>query len=422
MDWTRNSTPEESILWFHGPAGAGKSAICKTFAENCRDAKMLLSASFLSRATTGQNYNRPLIPTIAYQLACAIPPILSHIDQAILLDPFIFSRELETQVSALIIQPIMGAFREGGEARGFSWPNVIVVDGLDEYATPEMQERLLFALQSVAQIPAFSIRIVISSRPESHLVRSFGTDPLNQMTLHLALDESVNPSLDIAYFLRSNLNEVKKSHRLKQLIPLSWPDERDVKLLVEKSSGQFIYIASVVKYVCADRGEPVKRLRDVCALTTPSTHNAYDELDALYRRIFSSLRNVQMVLSLLSFQLLDPTPTTWNVFADPKLCFDETWQMMLPADCCDSQEVLGITGLEFCDILADLDGIVLTISQSPLVGWQFRFLHASLPDFLFDEARSEGFHIKPGAAHASLASSFIQCLSRHSKSSLSIPR
>ncbi|KAJ3510447.1 hypothetical protein NLJ89_g4673 [Agrocybe chaxingu] len=131
---------------------------------------MLLSASFLSRAMTGQNYERPLIPTIAYQLTSAIPPVLSYIDQAILLDPFIFSKDLETQVSVLIIQPIISALREGGEAHGASWPNIIVVDGLDEYRDSTSQKRLLLALQKVAQIPLFPIRILISSRPEYHLI------------------------------------------------------------------------------------------------------------------------------------------------------------------------------------------------------------------------------------------------------------
>ncbi|KIM35817.1 hypothetical protein M413DRAFT_325348, partial [Hebeloma cylindrosporum] len=53
MDWIAGRLEEgdeANILWFHGPAGSGKSAIARKIAELCESEKRLLATFFFSRS------------------------------------------------------------------------------------------------------------------------------------------------------------------------------------------------------------------------------------------------------------------------------------------------------------------------------------------------------------------------------------
>ncbi len=99
MNWTlgKEST-NELIMWLHGPAGAGKSAIAQRIAELCHEADRLLASFFFSKSDSRRNRADLLFPTIAYQIACAFPGARALIEQEITRDPLIFTRSLESQM------------------------------------------------------------------------------------------------------------------------------------------------------------------------------------------------------------------------------------------------------------------------------------------------------------------------------------
>jgi hypothetical protein len=68
---------------------------------------------------------------------------------------------------------------------------------------------------------------------------------------------------------------------------------------VQRSSGQFIYAATVLKFVGADLCSPTKRL----ALILKSDPTAFSDLDQLYTQILSvypSEVNIAQVLGIIS--------------------------------------------------------------------------------------------------------------------------
>lgn len=100
---------KQFIIWLHGPAGSGKSAIVQTLAEfythHHHDAPYTLASFFFSRTGTWNNTTSQFVASIAYQLCCSIPEICRHVEAAVDKDPLIFSRTLTTQMKLLIIQP-----------------------------------------------------------------------------------------------------------------------------------------------------------------------------------------------------------------------------------------------------------------------------------------------------------------------------
>ena len=89
----------------------------------------------------------------------------------------------------------------------------------------------------------------------------------------ISLKVNVDADVDIRAFL------VEKFARTKKRLPYppngDWPTVENIDYLVQKSSGQFIFAATVERYVCSPkhRHQPVARLKlvlDLRLLSIPS--------------------------------------------------------------------------------------------------------------------------------------------------------
>jgi len=132
MDWILGSGADQNtvILWFYGPAGAGKSAIAHKIAECCDLEKLLLATFFFSRSDPARSNSKSFIATISYQIVINIPGVREKVIAAIDRDPLILSRSMEAQVAALIVEPL----HEPLQAGYFNAPTsrrLIIIDGLD---------------------------------------------------------------------------------------------------------------------------------------------------------------------------------------------------------------------------------------------------------------------------------------------------
>lgn len=73
----------ERILWLHGPAGAGKSAVAQTVSETYAERGSLVGSFFFSRGAPGRDTAKHLFPTLTYQIAMRIPGLRSTIGSAV---------------------------------------------------------------------------------------------------------------------------------------------------------------------------------------------------------------------------------------------------------------------------------------------------------------------------------------------------
>ena len=76
-------------------------------------------------------------------------------------------------------------------------PYLVIIDGLDECHDKEAQQLILRLLCETITVHKLPLRILIGSRPESHIRDSFDQKSLYTVTRRVILDEKFDPGRDI---------------------------------------------------------------------------------------------------------------------------------------------------------------------------------------------------------------------------------
>ncbi|KDR78569.1 hypothetical protein GALMADRAFT_243996 [Galerina marginata CBS 339.88] len=286
IDWIEDGQKTTFIKWLNGAAGVGKSAIAQKIADLCHQSGRLAASFFWSRSAAGRNDEERLIASLAYQLLTVIPQLRGPVETAVDSDPYIFTRSLETQMESLIIQPLKEVFEQIQQGQ-VDDPMVIILDGLDECGKPEAQQYILKVIANTISKVPIPLCFLVASRPEKAIRDSFNDQPLFAFTDRLVLDKKYHPDDDIRLFLVESFESLKRTHELRRIIPPIWPSNDDINSLVRKASGQFIYAATVVKFVKSSRQRPNEQLDIILGVTAAGTATPFAELDALYSTIFS---------------------------------------------------------------------------------------------------------------------------------------
>ncbi|KAF8810999.1 hypothetical protein BYT27DRAFT_7231790 [Phlegmacium glaucopus] len=388
IDWIEDGQKTSFIKWLNGPAGAGKSAIAQEIAELYHKSGRLAASFFWSRNVAGRNNEERLVASLAYQLLIAIPQIRGYIEEALENDPSLLSRSLATQMESLVVEPLEKVFGHHQQRPVNSeLPKLIILDGLDECGTAESQQYILKVISdSILKFP-IPLFFLISSRPEQAIRDSFNDQHLLELTVRLVLDEKYHPDDDIKLFLVESFESMKRGHALRSRLPYDWPIAEDIDQLVRKSSGQFIYAATVVKFVRSPRRRPCEQLKIILGINATGNDTPFAELDALYYQIFSMVEDLPRILEVLSSLFLI------DDLGDSSARLIETILSYAPGD------------LQL--ILIDLHSVLDVPDMEDDYG-DLRALHASLEDFLMDPARSGNLFIDRGKAHAQIARHFLR--------------
>ncbi|KAF8181029.1 hypothetical protein K438DRAFT_1554127, partial [Mycena galopus ATCC 62051] len=150
---------EPSILWVHGPAEAGISAIMKTLSQRLEKAGRLGGTFFFKRGHPTRGNAKVLFTTIALQLAVRSRHLKPRISQIVEEDPTLVDRSIGVQLQELILNPCAGME---------SPPWIIIIDGLDECEGKNAQRDILQLIGDSTQ-QRVPLRFIIASRPEAHI-------------------------------------------------------------------------------------------------------------------------------------------------------------------------------------------------------------------------------------------------------------
>ena len=134
--WAKAGSEGKSILWLHGPAGAGKSAIAQTVAETRAGRDELAASFFFARTVSSRNSLKHLFPTIAVQIALSAPGKRRKLDNILKNDPWIAEHAFGS------VDLVASLFQQGS-ALAPSSRFLVVIDGLDECQGPDNQRRIL---------------------------------------------------------------------------------------------------------------------------------------------------------------------------------------------------------------------------------------------------------------------------------------
>ncbi|KAF9547270.1 hypothetical protein CPC08DRAFT_364986 [Agrocybe pediades] len=364
IDWSSGTIADEemnakAILWLKGGAGAGKSAIARSVAEQCSKQGLLLGTFFFGAADSTRNHVSGLVATLAYQVCKILPELQETITRLIEDDPFVFNRSISTQFTNLIIRPLYTILAK--HPGTVQTPRLVIIDGLDECSADiDSQQDLLFTLQEVTS-SASHIRFLVCSRPESHLNNAFSSLCMANIHYKMFLDDDYSALQDIVLYLEDKFREIKEGHVFKHKLPTTWPRPEIIQDLAYKSSGQFIYASTVVRYVKSPRHRPDQRLDAALNLRPPFKDLPFTELDALYRHIISKAEDPPTVLDILAFPIL----YGGSYFVG------------------HIEKTLQLEKGDVEIILADLQSLVMIDGNR-----RVKFLHQSLRDFLCDSQRA----------------------------------
>ncbi|KAF4612360.1 hypothetical protein D9613_004608 [Agrocybe pediades] len=364
----REEMSDKPLLWLKGGAGAGKSAIARSVAERCAEEDLLLGTFFFGAADLTRNHAGKLVATLSYQISILFPEFRDAVSTTVEEDPMIFDRSLRTQFTNLLLRPLSIVLTNLSGTNRI--PRLIIIDGLDECsASIDSQRDLLFTLQEATTTMPF-VRFLVCSRPENHLNSTFGLPRIAHIIHTIFLGDDISAEEDIRLYLEDKFKEIKEGHIFKHTLPTAWPRPEMVETLVSKSSGQFIYAATVVKYVESPKHRPHQRLDAIFQLRPGFKDLPFKELDALYRHIISQSDNLPTVLDILGFIVLyDGDMGTCDI------------EMMLQLEQGDVEVML-----------ADLHSIVTWRENRRHFGndsnMVVQFLHKSLADFLSEAQRA----------------------------------
>jgi hypothetical protein len=407
MDWVKDPNKLALFLWLYGPAGAGKSAIAQTIAELLQKLGLLAAAFFFSRNAAERNHKTRLVASLVYQLVKSIPEIRAHVLDAVEQDPAIFSCSIDTQIQALIVEPLNAAANEETLAPILlSRPRLIILDGLDECDTSSVQTQILNALSTATKHLRIPLFFLIASRPEQDIRQSFNDqNSLGSLSFSIALDDTYQPDDDIRVFLQSTFDEIKRKHPSRAHLPTSWPSSEDIRRLVEKSSGQFIFASTVANYVNSNRHWPPDRLNIIFGKSKPGQETPFAELDSLYHLILSSVADPEKLQDILILLVLQP-------FSRSSMWYGQTKQTTTLIE-----KFLFYRPGEIDMILTDLHSIIYVPPPRNEIS-EIQFFHASLPDFLLDRSRSMDLFLDQGIAYAKLTGLALKHINNPTESPL----
>lgn len=372
------------IFWLSGMAGTGKSTIARTIARSFAENHQLGASFFFKKGESDRGTAGRFFTTIARDLIFHVPEVVSGITKAIDADPAISQKALHIQFEQLILKPLSETILPKALAL------VIVIDALDECERDEDVRIILQLLSRAGDLKPISLRIFVTCRPELHIRIGFKQMPdgtYRNLILHEVPKENIEH--DMTVFFKQEFARIRQERNL----PLQWPEEKNIKTLVEMATPLFIFAATICRYVGEPVGIPQMRLSDILKYETENVsqlektylpildplfalrgEREKERLSRVFTEIVGSIVVLETPLSVVSLAHLLNTPKE--------------------------------------DISCRLDSLHSVLSIPVQEDLPVRLLHLSFRDFLLDtQNHAKSFWVDKKETHKRLARKCLQLMS-----------
>ena len=373
------------ILWLNGTAGAGKSTLAQTVAEDCAHQKKLGASFFFSEGAPDRSRSM-LFPSIAFQLLHMFPSLKSPIEAAVQLDATIPFKQPRDQFQKLIADPLLRL------ETPLAQPVIIVVDSLHESESEVWTEEVITILADALRDSRLPLRFIITSQPEPYIQTRFKKPEIRPLVRILSLHR-FDAKADIRLFLQHRFKEIyeRRKHTMRSP-PHPWPSDPDLDKLVEKSSGLFLYASTVGNSVEDRTRRPQEQLDAVLGIRKLPGARTHADLDQLYSRTLSMFplqSEEDSALSVVGAIVLLFEPLSAKALED--LLVVHTGDV--------SRALEGLHGFfDVPDSNDEGDDYNLKMRDEPI-----RLMHSEFREFLTDHERSKQFSLDPVLSHGDLA-------------------
>ncbi|KAJ2918191.1 hypothetical protein MD484_g2236, partial [Candolleomyces efflorescens] len=418
--WTTDkisSADEPHVLWVHGYAGCGKSAISQEVCDTSKRQGRPVVSFFFFRNAGERSKIRRLANTLATQMVMAVPETEPFVRAAVkanmaLLDPDQPGVSLRERVEQLVYGPFKAAVELGSKVRhpaSSVWslatlmqrfvsdrrinnaqetPNIleslsrgpflIVIDGLDECDDKEeVQELVDGMLAFFDQNPLIPLRVFITSRVEQHIRSRLDVPGVRLYNLvdHCS-DDDIATFIDVLFESEGRRDPVIRAFILEHG---KWPAPDERLKLIKHIGGSFIFGWTVFRFIMGSMNEPGSPATPMERL--PLALEMNPGLDGLYTQTLARSQHLPHFINIISTIALieDPLPTSGIA------------------------ELLGIKTYEVVNVLMNLQAIIQVPGTDDIPVTLF---HTSLRDFLTTLTRSGPFFAHP-RHHVFL---FLRCL------------
>ncbi|KAM6493240.1 hypothetical protein JOM56_011374 [Amanita muscaria] len=376
--WFDSPNATDSICWLHGPAGAGKSAIAQTIADEYKE-RGVAATFFFYRSDAERNNGNRLFPTLAWQLAFSNPAIKNFIVHALDKTPHLPRKDVETQFEQLVAHPFQPT---NNIASQLSQPApAIIIDGLDECSDEELQRRILAVIGNAVKDSRVPLHFLICSRPEA-LIEDV-LDRFKDFTLRIDLATLDDSNRDIEKYLVDQFSDIASKRGLAP----TWPGPEIVEEFLFKSSGNFIFPATVMRCISDEDCDPKEQLDIVRNLKQHGKTSPFALLDELYLEILKQQRDQDFLKTFLAL-------------------------------------LVGRSSTQSDDLQED-DAILMNVSEKNLhlklrrMRSLLKFEpfidvhHKSFLDFLQDPSRSSQYHVSEQDGQKRYLELIVDCVVRH---------
>ncbi|KAG6885288.1 hypothetical protein C0993_003572, partial [Termitomyces sp. T159_Od127] len=265
----------KNFLWLVGPPGCGKSAIAASIARECKSRDVLGAQLFINRNDSNTTNPNKYFPTVSREIAKQSESVEQHLHDA--LKGRSFSIETPRQAADLFIHTLTKAAFDKPDR-----PIVVIFDGLDETHRERLEDTATIFSQLFSKLPDYSnAKVLITSRPEDEILKSFRNTAYRHHVQELAIDiADWSSHRDVKTYLERRLTDIAKKRCLSSAV---WPGDDRLEKLVERASGLFIWAVTASNYIDVQlrlRGREVLN-----NILDQFDNKAMMEINTLYRTI-----------------------------------------------------------------------------------------------------------------------------------------
>lgn len=380
------------MFWLNGMVGTGKSTIARTVSHRFADQNRLGASLFLSRGHGELGNATSFFIILATQLAERLPAIQTSIRKAVSENFNISLQSANEQWQSLIFQPLLNLESSLSQSRPRTF--VVVVDGLDEYDSEDIQ-LILQLLAEAKSLDAIRLRFFVTSGPDC-----FGFLDIPEIKRHDCIFWDISEPVmrhNMSLYLRHELGVVAK----KTATIDSWPSDGNLELLCQESKWLFIHASTACRFIGdpdRDPNEGVQLLKEDYVSRSPTRN-----LEQIYRHI-------------LTYSIL---PRDTNLQGREKLTEEFgpiIGSIVTLFEPLSAATLSGLLAMPVETVFPVLRSLYSVLDVSDSHDRPIRLLHDSFREFLLDQQKrtdlDDRLWIDEKWAHESLARSCLLLLSK----------
>jgi len=296
LDWT-TTDPTPFVCWLTGLPGTGKSAVAHSLIAHLKSEDRLPVCFFFNKLNRNRNSIKSLVPTLARQIAQAIPNFQPDLPKAVAYNPRSSRQSFQSQLEKYISIPLSRLNLSPAHRRA-CLPILIVIDGLDECGDPKEISLFLKTIFEAAPRLRRYLKFLIVSRPEAVIQNFFE---------RTSVQDDVNV-IDLSAYLGHTTPGIPPTRPFQN--PIHDIDALFRTILSSSTTGQTILVnlLSVVLVCLQADVSPLNPLKDVPMSLTQSDRFMESILDLEPKSLQSALSDLKALLSFRRKMTLDGRP------------------------------------------------------------------------------------------------------------------